>query len=66
MLSSRAVRVVDFEAKSVRRRTKPLPTRAARQALERILLSPDFDASRRSRDFLCFVVEEAWPDGART
>jgi adenylate cyclase len=26
--------------------------------LERILTSPDFDATRRSRDFLCFVVEE--------
>jgi adenylate cyclase len=30
-----------------------------RRHLEQLLLSPDFDASRRSRDFLCFVVEEA-------
>jgi TolB-like protein len=29
-----------------------------RQQLERILESPDFDASRRSREFLRFVIEE--------
>ena len=33
--------------------------RVVRRHLEQLLLSPDFDASRRSRDFLCFVVEEA-------
>ncbi len=34
-------------------------SRLVRRHLEQLLLSPDFDASRRSRDFLCFVVEEA-------
>ena len=29
-----------------------------RRQLEQILGSPDFDASRRSREFLCFIVEE--------
>jgi adenylate cyclase len=33
--------------------------RAVRRQLERILASPDFDAPRRSREFLTFVVEEA-------
>ena len=33
--------------------------RAVRRQLERILVSPDFDAPRRSREFLRFVVEEA-------
>ena len=30
-----------------------------REALERVIASPDFDTSRRSRDFLRFIVEEA-------
>src|SRR6185295_9799015 len=33
--------------------------RAVRRQIERILASPDFDAPRRSREFLGFVVEEA-------
>jgi adenylate cyclase len=33
--------------------------RSVRRHLEQLLLSSNFDASRRSRDFLCFVVEEA-------
>ena len=33
--------------------------RAVRRQLERILGNPDFDAPRRSREFLSFVVEEA-------
>lgn len=33
--------------------------RIAGQALEQILRSPDFDASGRLRDLLCFVGEEA-------
>src|SRR5262249_32647552 len=32
--------------------------RLVRRALEQVLDSPDFDASRRSRDFLRFIVEE--------
>ncbi|HVQ32129.1 MAG TPA: hypothetical protein VMV21_21195, partial [Vicinamibacteria bacterium] len=31
---------------------------AVRQQIEQILGSPDFDAARRSRDFLSFIVEE--------
>jgi adenylate cyclase len=33
--------------------------RAVRRQLERIFASPDFDAPRRSREFLSFVVDEA-------
>jgi DNA-binding response OmpR family regulator/TolB-like protein len=33
--------------------------RAVRRQLERLFASPDFDAPRRSREFLNFVVEEA-------
>ena len=33
--------------------------RAVRRQLERVMASPDFDAPRRSREFLTFVVEEA-------
>jgi adenylate cyclase len=33
--------------------------RLVRRHLEQLLLSSNFDASRRSRDFLCFVVEKA-------
>src|SRR6185503_4526143 len=33
--------------------------RAVRRQVARILASPDFDAPRRSREFLGFVVEEA-------
>jgi adenylate cyclase len=43
----------------VRKKRSVSVARTARQELERILLSPDFDASRRSRDFLCFVLDEA-------
>ena len=41
-------------------RTKGAPgARAVRREVEEILGSADFDASRRSRDFLHFIVEEA-------
>ena len=41
-------------------RTKGAPgSRAVRREVEQILASADFDASRRSRDFLHFIVEEA-------
>jgi adenylate cyclase len=33
--------------------------RSVRRQLQRVLESPDFDASRRSREFLGFIVEEA-------
>src|SRR5262249_6818436 len=33
--------------------------RAVRRQLEQILSSPDFDASRRSKEFLRFIVDEA-------
>jgi adenylate cyclase len=37
---------------------RPPGTRAVRRQVEAILGSPDFDASRRSREFLRFIVEE--------
>ena len=40
------------------RASRPPRAPAVRQAIEQILGNPDFDAARRSRDFLCFIVEE--------
>ena len=41
------------------RKASSARARLVRRHLEQLLLSSSFDASRRSRDFLCFVVEEA-------
>jgi tetratricopeptide (TPR) repeat protein len=48
----------DQDIASARRASRGAGSRAARRQLERILDSPDFDASRRSREFLRFIVEE--------
>jgi adenylate cyclase len=40
------------------RNLDPRDAEAVRAALERVLASPDFDAPRRSREFLRFIVEE--------
>jgi len=41
-------------------RDRPAPdAQAVRLCLEQVQASPDFDASKRSRDFLGFIVEEA-------
>lgn len=40
-------------------RQPPLLEASVRQHLDRLLHSPQFDASARSREFLCFVVEQA-------
>jgi adenylate cyclase len=39
-------------------RPRPPGTAVVRRHLERVLESPDFDAARRSREFLQFIVEE--------
>src|SRR5262245_11149416 len=41
-----------------RQQTQPLAN-AIREHLQRVLASEHFDGSARSRDFLCFIVEEA-------
>ncbi len=55
-------------ASSPRTAAAPLPAtrparspgmRVVRRQVEQILASPDFDGSRRSKEFLRFIVEEA-------
>ena len=47
-------------AASSKTRASPAPRApAVRRQLEQILGNPDFDAASRSRDFLCYIVEEA-------